>query len=165
MDMIAETLVNSTFGTEHFTMEQKQYLQGFFAGVAQSRAVPFVGHTASGLITNDSSLGLRNEAAAEEELYFGTPVSDLCREERWKFEQNPLDVWDKLLEHANENKAPAVEDIFRFKFHGLFYVSPAQDSFMLRMRVPGGVLRAHQLRGLAELSAEYGSGHAEMTTR
>jgi len=164
MDMIAETLVNSTFGTEHFTAEQKQYLQGFFAGVAQSRAVPFVGHTASGLITDDCASGLRNEAA-DEELYFGTRVSDLCREERWKFEQNPLDVWDKLLEHANENKAPAVEDIFRFKFQGLFYVAPAQDSFMLRMRVPGGVLRAHQLRGLAELSAECGSGRAEMTTR
>lgn len=153
--MVAETLTDSTFGIEQFTTEQKEYLQGFFAGV-KSRSLPFVGHSASGLITNDRASGLRDQAAAE---------SDLCREERWKYEQNPLDLWDKLLEHANENKPPSVEDVFRFKFHGLFYVSPAQDSFMLRMRIPGGVLKAHQMRGLAELAMTYGAGCADMTTR
>ena len=86
--------------------------------------------------------------AEREELYFGTPVSDLCREELWKYEENPLDIWDKLLAHANENKAPAPDDLFRFKFHGLFYVAPAQDSFMLRLRVPGSILTAHQMRGI-----------------
>ncbi|GGA61356.1 ferredoxin--nitrite reductase [Edaphobacter acidisoli] len=163
--MVAETLANTTFGTEQFTAEQKEYLRDFFAKVAESRPLPFVGHTAAGLITNDRSSGLANQAEPAEETYFGAPVSDLCREERWKFEQNPLDLWDKLLEHANENKVPAVEDVFRFKFHGLFYVAPAQDSFMLRMRVPGGVIKSHQLRGLAELASLYGAGRAEMTTR
>jgi len=163
--MVAETLINSTSSTEQFSTEQKKYLQGFFTGVAQSMALPFVGHTASGLITSEPASGLVNQAAPVEELYFGTPVSDLCREERWKYEQNPLDLWDKLLEHANENKAPAAEDVFRFKFHGLFHVAPAQDSFMLRMRVPGGALRSYQLRGLAGLATSYGAGCAEVTTR
>ena len=163
--MVAETLRNTTFGAAHFTVEQKEYLRDFFANVAQARPRPFVGHTASGLITNDRSCGSANDAAPVEEVYFGTPVSDLCREERWKFEQNPLDLWDKLLEHANENKVPAVEEVFRFKFHGLFYVAPAQDSFMLRMRVPGGVITSRQLRGLAELASIHGVGRAEMTTR
>ena len=57
-----------------------------------------------------------------------------------------------------ENRAPAQDDLFRFKFHGLFYVAPAQDSFMLRLRVPGGILTAHQLRGLAAMAADWGSG-------
>ncbi len=158
--MVAETLANTTFSTE-----QKEYLKGFFAGVSQGGALPFVGQTAAGLITSDRASGAANQAAAAEELYHDTPVSDLCREERWKYEENPLDVWDKLIEHANGNKKPAADDLFRFKFHGLFHVAPAQDSFMLRLRVPGGVLRTHQLRGLAELSADYGVGCADITTR
>ena len=154
--------INSTA----FTAEQQQYLQGFFAGVAQRGVLPFVGHTASGQITNDPSSGLVNQAAeAPEETYYGTPVSDLCKEERWKLEENALDVWDKLVAHANEDKTPAPDDLFRFKFHGLFYVSPAQDSFMLRMRVPGAILSAYQLRGLAEMAADWGSGRADLTTR
>ncbi len=149
-----------------FTAEQQQYLQGFFAGVAQRGAIPFVGHTASGQITNDPASGLANQAAeTPEESYFGTPVSDLCKEERWKREENALDIWDKLVAHANQDQAPAPDDLFRFKFHGLFYVSPAQDSFMLRLRVPGAILPAHQLRGLAEMAADWGSGRADITTR
>ncbi len=150
----------------NFTEEQKHYLQGFFAGVSQRGNFPFVGHTASGLITSEPASGVVNQAAElPEETYFGTPVSDLCKEERWKREENPLDIWEKLLAHANEGRAPVAEDIFRFKFHGLFYVAPAQDSFMLRMRVPGCILTAHQMRGLAQMASDWGSGRADITTR
>lgn len=158
-------MVPDEIAHQPFTPAQKEYLQGFFAGVAQRGQVPFVGHTASGLIVADPASGVANEAAEREELYFGTPVSDLCREELWKYEENALDVWDKLLAHAAENKAPAPDDLFRFKFHGLFYVAPAQDSFMLRLRVPGSILSTHQLRGLAGLAAECGSGRVDITTR
>jgi ferredoxin-nitrite reductase len=149
-----------------FSLAQQQYLQGFFAGVAQRGVIPFVGHTASGHITNDPASGLVNQAAEETEpTWFGTPLSDLCKEERWKQEENALDIWDKLVAHADEDKAPAPDDLFRFKFHGLFYVSPAQNSFMLRLRAPGGILSAHQLRGLAQMAADWGSGRADLTTR
>jgi ferredoxin-nitrite reductase len=147
-----------------FTAVQKEYLQGFFAGIAQRGFTPFVGETAGGLITADASSGVANQAAAPD-TYFGTPVEDLCREERWKFEENPLDIWDKLVAHANEDKAPAPDDLFRFKFHGLFYVAPAQDSFMLRMRIPGAVLNTYQLRGLAKMAQEMGPGRTDITTR
>src|SRR3569833_3624289 len=148
-----------------FSLDQKEYLAGFFAGVVQHRLKPFVGLTSSGLITCDSDSSAVNLAEAAEENYHGIPFSDLCREERWKAEQNPLDIWDKLLAHAENNEAPSAEDLFRFKFHGLFYVAPAQDSFMLRLRIPGGRLTAHQMRGLADLADRYGSGRADLTTR
>lgn len=152
--------------TTDFTEEQKHYLQGFFAGVAQRGKSPFVGHTASGLIAHQPEPGMANQAAEPpEETYFGTPVSDLCKEERLKYEENPLDIWDKILAHANENRAPEGGDIFRFKFHGLFYVAPAQDSFMLRLRIPGCLLRSHQMRGLAQMASDWGSGRADITTR
>jgi ferredoxin-nitrite reductase len=148
-----------------FTAEQREYLLGFFTGAMQRGGQPFVGHTSAGLLTADAASASVNLAEVAEESYLGTPVSDLCREELWKYEQNPLDIWDKLIAHADENRVPAADDIFRFKFHGLFYVAPAQDSFMLRLRVPGGILSAQQLRGLAAMAADWGSGSADITTR
>lgn len=153
-------------GMPGFSIAQQHYLQGFFAGVAQRGVLPFVGQTVSGQITSDPASGAINQAGEEiEPMWFGTPLSELCREERWKQEENALDIWEKLVAHANEDKAPAPDDLFRFKFHGLFYVAPAQDSFMLRLRAPGGILSAHQLRGLAQMAADWGCGRVDLTSR
>jgi ferredoxin-nitrite reductase len=149
-----------------FTLEQKQYLQGFFAAISQQAQFPFVGHTADGLITATPQSGLVNKAALPaEEMWFHTPVSDLSREERWKHDQNPFSIWDRILQYSNQNQAPSEDDRFRLKYLGLFHVAPAQDSFMLRLRIPGGILSSHQLRGLARLTETYGSGRADLTTR
>lgn len=148
-----------------FSAEQKEYLLGFFAGTMQRGVSPFVGSTESGLLTDDPASGSLRHAEPLEETIHGTPISDLCREELWKHEQNPLDIWDKLLAHADENRAPDAEDIFRFKFHGLFYVAPAQDSFMLRLRIPGGKITSHQMRGLANIAENWGAGRSDITTR
>lgn len=157
---------NPTFESPAFSEEQKRYLQGFFAGLQHRGAVPFAGYTAGGRITNDAATGAQNLAVEPPEAqYFGTPISELCREELWKYEQNPLDLWDKLLIHAQENRAPEPADLFRFKFHGLFHVAPAQDSFMLRLRVSGGVLTTAQMRGLADMAEAWGAGRCDLTTR
>ncbi|HKB90559.1 MAG TPA: NirA family protein, partial [Opitutaceae bacterium] len=76
-----------------------------------------------------------------------------------------LDIWEKLVAHADADQFPHEEDTFRFKYHGLFYVAPAQNSFMLRCRVPACELTAHQLHGLAEMAADWGNGFADITTR
>jgi ferredoxin-nitrite reductase len=159
--MSSNTVINSA----EFTGEQKEYLRGFFAGIAQRGLTPFVGHTADGLITNDPASGLPNEAIESEPLWFNTPVSDLSKEERWKFEQNPFTIWEKLLQYSNQNQPPTEDDRFRIKYFGLFHVTPAQDSFMLRLRIPGGILTTYQLRGLAQMSEEWGPGRADLTTR
>ncbi len=155
---------NLTTQTE-FTGEQKQYLQGFFAGVNQRGLLPFVGHTRAGLITNDRAAAEADEVEETEEMWFGTPVSDLCKEERWKREQNPFEIWEKLLQYADHNQAPSDDDRFRAKYFGLFHVAPTQDSFMLRLRIPGGILSAYQMRGLAKIAEQWGSGRADLTTR
>ncbi|HEV2325781.1 MAG TPA: NirA family protein [Terracidiphilus sp.] len=151
--------------TNGFTSEQKEYLAGFFQGVARQIAQPFVGLTSSGQFSCDATTNAVNLAADVEASVHGIPVSELCREEQWKYEQNPLDIWEKLIAHANDNRIPAPEDVFRFKYHGLFYVAPAQDSFMLRLRIPGGVLSSHQMRGLADIAENWGAGRADLTTR
>ncbi|HZP58681.1 MAG TPA: NirA family protein, partial [Opitutaceae bacterium] len=147
-----------------FTPEQKQYLEGFLTAVAAR--LPFVGHTTDGQITAEPGSAAVNLAAPPaEDMLFGTPLSELSKPELWKREENPLDIWEKLVAHAEADKFPDEADTFRFKFHGLFYVAPAQDSFMLRLRLPAGELTAAQLHGLAELAAECGGGYAHITTR
>jgi ferredoxin-nitrite reductase len=147
-----------------FTAEQKQYLEGFLAALAAQ--VPFVGVTTAGQLTADPSTARTANLAepAAEATVFGTPVGELSKPERWKYEENPLDIWDKLVGHAEADRFPDEADTFRFKFHGLFYVAPAQDSFMVRLRIPAGELTAHQLRELATV-AEWGGGYAHVTTR
>ena len=141
------------------------------AGVAASGI--FVGTTATGRLTADPGAAAtppRNLAepalsGVEGATVHGTPLGDLCKEERWKYDENPLDAWDRLLQHADENKFPDPENTYRFKFFGLFHVAPAQDSFMLRVRVPACEISADQFRGLADLAAELGGGCAHITTR
>src|SRR5215472_1788813 len=154
----------SSINPAEFTSQQKEYLQSFFADVTRSGLIPFVGHTSDGLITADPASGVSN-LAEPEKVWFNTPVSDLSREERWKFEQDPFAIWDKVLAYSNRNAPPSDDDRFRLKYFGLFYVAPAQDSFMLRLRTPGGILSAHQLRGLAQLADDHGCGRADLTTR
>ena len=148
-----------------FTLEQKEYLAGFMAAIAQRGLAPYVGATASGQFTSDPAQGGENLAAPKEEPVFGTPPSELCKQELWKLEENPLDLWDKLLAHAQQNKFPDEADTFRFRYHGLFYVAPVQNAFMLRCRIPAGELTSAQLRGLADIADRWGGGYADITTR
>ena len=159
-------ILSSSHPPQPFTPEQKEYLAGFMAGVASSGYAPFVGQTAAGQLTGSpGASATSNLAAPAEETVFGTPLGDLCKEERWKYDENPLDAWERLLRHADENKFPDPEHTYRFKTFGLFYVAPAQDSFMLRLRIPACELSAVQLHGVADLASELGGGYAHITTR
>ncbi|MDF3055982.1 MAG: nirA [Rariglobus sp.] len=142
-----------------FTLEQKEYLQGFMAGVSASGQLPLTGGTAS------VPSGSAAPAPASEPVVYGTPLADLCKEERWKHDENPLDAWERLLAHSDADKFPDPENTYRFKTHGLFYVAPAQDSFMIRLRVPACEITSHQFHGLADLAAELGNGQVDLTTR
>ena len=47
----------------------------------------------------------------------------------------------------------------------MFYVAPNQNSYMCRLRLPNGILKAGQLSGLADLAEKYGGGYSHVTTR
>lgn len=141
-----------------FSNNQKQYLEGFFSGVNQRPGMPFLGQNGSGQFTD-------NPAEAVEETVFGTPLDELCKEETIKHEQNGLDCWDTIAADSEAGQFPTGGDVFRYKFHGLFHVTPAQDSFMLRCRIAGCALKSHQMIGLAEIAQDWGGGYADVTTR
>jgi ferredoxin-nitrite reductase len=140
-----------------FTAEQKEYLAGLLAGVAHSQlreqSAPLPG----------VNPGVAEPATAP--AIFGTPMADATKQEVWKHQEHPLDSWDRVLAHAAEGKFPNEEDTFRFRYFGMFYVAPAQNSFMLRCRIPAGELSAAQLTGLAAIADDFASGKAAITTR
>jgi ferredoxin-nitrite reductase len=151
---------------EPFDQHQTAYLEGYFAGLTCRTSLPFAGHLPDGRITSTASAGTANLAVKPaERTVFGTPVDDLCEQEVWKLEQNGLDAWDDMLAHAEANKLPDKRNTFMFRFHGLFYVGPAQESLMLRCRLPGGILTSTQMHGLAEIAKDWGGGYADITTR
>lgn len=149
-----------------FTPEQKEYLSGFLAGIAQRGLFPYVGESSDGRLTAEPASGSANLAAEiPEETVHGFPLSELNKQERWKHAENPLDSWDRLLALSEAGSAPSEEDNFRFRYFGMFYVAPAQDSFMLRCRIPAGELTSTQMSGLAEIAETYGNGRSAITTR
>ena len=133
-----------------FDTEQKKILEEIFAEAYAK------GHKAATVQSSAPENGVS---------VYGTPLADLCKEEVWKYEEHGLDIWDKLMRHAGGNEFPQGGDIFRFKFHGLFYVAPAQNSFMLRLRIPGCRLTSVQAEAIAEISERWGPGAVDITTR
>lgn len=144
-----------------FDTEQKQYIEGFFTGLQQRGVAPFLGQNDKGQFTGDPAQAVEGT----EESVYGTPVEDLCKEEQIKLARNGLDIWDTIISNADADQFPEPADVFRYKFFGLFHVKPAQDSFMLRCRIPGGRLLSHQMRGLSEMAQNMGGGYLDITTR
>jgi ferredoxin-nitrite reductase len=70
-----------------------------------------------------------------------------------------------LLECAASNKTPERENIFRFKWNGLFYLSPNKEAFMARLRIPAGQLKTFQWRELAKIALELTTQYIQITTR
>ena len=95
-------------------------------------------------------------------LAAGGKLSD---QEKFKREQHPFDGYERLKEHAAKNEYPKPPDNFRWRFFGLFYVAPNQNSYMCRLRMPNGILNAAQFAGLADLAERYGGGYSHVTTR
>ncbi len=162
---MSAVITSPPLASGEFNAEQKEYLSGFMAGIAQRGLFPYVGTTADGLITGNSAEGGANQAAPAGATIHGFPLGDVTKQELWKHSENPLDSWDRVIAHAEQNKFPNEEDTFRLRYFGMFYVAPAQDSFMLRCRIPAGELTAHQFRGLAGIADEFGNGRAAITTR
>ncbi len=147
-DMSTPTLPFTEVAGQPLNSEQSAYLDGLFSGL-RNRGFSF----------EDI---LPNPAAAPSGR---TALGDLIFEERVKRELHPLDAYDVLLEHAATNKAPDKEALFRFKWNGLFFLTPNKEAFMARLRIPGGQLQTFQLREIARTAHELTTGYVQITTR
>lgn len=86
--------------------------------------------------------------------------------ERLKREKFPLDIVDELPQLiAKGYEAVPEEDIVRLNWWGLTHDKPKLGTFMVRIKVAGGLLTPAQLRGVGHISREYGKNYGELTTR
>lgn len=86
--------------------------------------------------------------------------------EEYKNEKNGLDILDDIPRYAAEGwQAISDGDKERLKWAGVFFRRQTPGHFMMRVRMPNGIATAMQLRTLAEISAEFGKGFADITTR
>ncbi|MBV8189903.1 MAG: NirA family protein [Alphaproteobacteria bacterium] len=147
-----------------FDDQQKQWLKGFVSGLeAAKTADRLTGRPAvSQLASRQTGPDALQHTAQDRAVAAG---GKLVPEETAKRQRHPLDRWDEVLGRAEAGQFPKGIEVFLTKYQGLFYVAPAQDSFMIRLRIPNGILNAWQMRGLADAADSFGGGYADVTTR
>jgi sulfite reductase (ferredoxin) len=100
--------------------------------------------------------------------------------ERLKREKNPWDAWDEVRQFAREGRASVLPEWTGtyFKWWGVYTQGDglgvtggkggegnASEFFMMRIGLPNGLLTAHQLHVIADITAKYARGVADITTR
>ncbi|HVN91678.1 MAG TPA: nitrite/sulfite reductase [Candidatus Binataceae bacterium] len=86
--------------------------------------------------------------------------------ERLKRDLFPTELegqWQRLVDTPYE-KLPE-EDIVRLQWYGMYHDKPKIGTFMMRVKIPSGVLSAAGLEAIGEISEKYGRDQGELTTR
>ncbi len=149
--------------TGEFDDQQKQWLQSFVSGIeARKAADKLSGRAPAAAVGATVGPDALQHAAQDRTVAAG---GKLVAEETAKRARHPLDRWDEVVGRAEAGQFPKGVDVFLTKYHGLFYVAPAENSFMCRLRIPNGILNGWQMRGLADAADSFGGGYADVTTR
>ncbi len=117
-----------------------------------------------------------------------TPTADAApvketkaqRAERLKLAKNPWDAWDEVREFARGGRGSVLPEWtgLYFKWWGVYTQGDGlgvtggkggegkeSEYFMMRIGLPNGLLTAHQVHVIADLTAKYARGIADITTR
>lgn len=150
-----------------FTDEQKRYLEGFSTGLQISRVGKGLGGQGLGGQGGKANAEPTGPDAPHIKAQDRTTASGkkLVDQEKWKREEHPFDAYPRLKEQAAIDARPSPADNFRWRYYGIFYVGPTQDSYMCRLRIPNGILKHWQFAGLADLSDELCGPFSHVTTR
>jgi ferredoxin-nitrite reductase len=147
-----------------FTDEQKRYLEGFATGLQISKVGRGLGGANAGK-PNAKPTG-PDAAHLKAQDKFTASGKKLADQEKFKREEHPFDAYPRLKQQALDNAPPSSPaDNFRWRYYGLFYVAPAQDSYMCRLRIPNGILKHWQFAGMADLAERYSGPFSHVTTR
>ena len=88
--------------------------------------------------------------------------------EKQKAEKDGLKIFEELDDYALKGweEMDEVDLQMRLKWYGLFWRPKTPGRFMMRLRVPNGILNSNQLKVIASIVARYGEdGSADITTR
>jgi ferredoxin-nitrite reductase len=141
-----------------FTPEQKRYLEGFVSGFSATRVARAAAPATSEPVGPDAI----HIKAQDRTVAAG---GKLAEAEKFKREEHPFDAYPRLVQQARDNQPPKPADNFRWRYYGLFYVAPAQNSYMCRLRIPNGILKHWQFEGMADIAEKFCGPYAHVTTR
>ncbi len=130
----------------------------------------------------DNPYGIEFRGRRDRGLKFIRPyrnIGELNNVEQWKLARHPFEVAQAIIDTYSKEgpasiaKVPGEQE--RLKWVGLYPQRQGGDAFMLRIKVPGGVLTAPQVREIgvaADAYAEgpdespvFGNRYADLTTR
>jgi len=86
--------------------------------------------------------------------------------ERLKHDMFPTELadnWQRLVDTSYE--ALPEEDIVRLQWFGMYHDKPKIGTFMMRVKIPSGILSPAGLRTIGQISEQYGRDQGELTTR
>ena len=144
-----------------FTSEQKRYLEGFTSGIQVGRLKPVGGGGATAPTVPSGPDAPAFAAQAKTEA----SGKKLVDQEKWKRDEHPFDAYARLKDQAANDEFPKPADNFRWRYYGLFYVAPAQDSYMCRLRIHNGILKHWQFAGIADIAEQFAGPFSHTTTR
>src|SRR2546429_758964 len=148
-----------------FSDEQKRYLEGFMSGLQVARVGRNIGAAGAGVATDNAEPTGPDAANLKAQDKVTASGKKLADQEKFKREGHPFDAYEQLKDQARHNTPPTPPDNFRWRYYGLFYVAPAQNSYMCRLRMPNSILKHWQFSALADLAGSYGGGYTHVTTR
>ena len=92
---------------------------------------------------------------------------DMNKMEYAKLEKDGLDIIDTIITKYSKEGYSSIEgtDMDRFKWAGVYQQRPKDGFFMMRVRIPGGLLDSKQARALAEIAKDHGRDLVDVTTR
>jgi len=131
--------------------------------------------------------------AAENPVTPQPEARKLNKVEAIKLAKDGLDVWNDIFTYATQSVPPlsaerqelflkaggrpeeltaaaraaaiTEDDFVRIRWYGTYQQLPNVGHFMMRIRIPNGFLTPAQLREISKLSADYGRGFGDITTR
>ncbi|MED4568655.1 nitrite/sulfite reductase [Brevibacillus agri] len=91
----------------------------------------------------------------------------LNKMELTKLEKDGLDVIETIINTYSKEGFESIEssDMDRFKWAGVYQQRPKDGHFMMRVRIPGGIMTSEQARVLAKIAQDYGRDLVDVTTR
>ncbi|WCK55333.1 nitrite/sulfite reductase [Aneurinibacillus sp. Ricciae_BoGa-3] len=99
-------------------------------------------------------------------VWANNPEIKLNKNEYAKLEKDGLDVIEDIYGYAKTGfESITADDMDRFKWAGVYQQRPKDGHFMMRVRIPSGVLSSEQARVLAGISRDYGRDLVDITTR
>src|SRR5262249_54785776 len=131
----------------------------------QERQQPDPARSRSGVAAAGAE-GVRRAAAADRSGARARGAELMNKIETLKCERDGLDVSEDLVRFAREGwRTIADDDKERLKWVGVFQRKPTPGHFMMRIRMPNGILTAAQARLLGQITKATGRNIADVTTR